>query len=116
MYSYRASELGAQSALMNGDLKNAAIMSEKMISTAQTEEQKQNAIIYCSEVYTDCKDYQKAIAILSEYTKGHSDFAVRCITATARVYEKQGELNKADNSYQQIVREYPGTEYAQDAA
>lgn len=116
IYTYRACELGAKSALMSGQLKNAAAMAEKMIASSQTESQKQDAVIYCSEIYTDCGEYSKAISILSEYTKQRSDFGVRCITATAKVYEKQGELNKADASYQQIVREYAGTAYAEDAA
>ena len=115
-YTYRACELGAKAALMNGELKNAALMAENMIQASQTQTQKQDAVIYCSEIYTDCGEYSKAISILSEYTNERSDFAVRCILATAKVYEKQGELAKADSSYQQIVRDYSGTAYAEDAA
>ena len=115
-FSYTACELGAKSALMNGELKNAAAMAESMIKAAQSMAQKQDAVIYCSEIYTDCGEYSKAISILNEYTGEHSDFAVRCILASAKVYEKQGELGKADASYQQIVREYAGTAYAEDAA
>ena len=115
-YLYRAYELGAKSALMQSDFKNAVFMARGMITSSQSVSQKQNAVIYCSEILTDSKDYDGAIKLLSEYTTEKSDFAVRCILATAKVYEKQGELAKADSSYQQIVRDYSGTAYAEDAA
>ncbi len=115
-YLYRAYELGAKSALMQSDFRNAVFMARGMITSSQSVSQKQNAVIYCSEILTDSKDYDGAIKLLSEYTTEKSDFAVRCILATAKVYEKQGELAKADSSYQQIVRDYSGTAYAEDAA
>ena len=115
-FLYNACELGAKSALMNGDLKNAALLAEKMIDSSMSEEQKQNAIIYCSEIYTDCKEYDKAIKILSAYTKDGSQFAVRCILATAEVYVKKGDLANADASYKKITAEFAGTQYAEDAA
>ena len=115
-FQYNACELGAKSALMNGELKNAALMAEKMVDASMNETQKQNAIIYCSEIYTDCKEFDKAIKILSAYTKDGSDFAVRCILATAEVYVKMGDLNSADAAYKKITNEFAGSQSAEDAA
>ncbi len=115
-YLYNACEFGAKSSLMSGDLKNAALMAEKMIAASLNETQKQNAVIYCSEIYTDCKEYEKAINILSAYTSEKSDFAVRCILAMAEVYVKKGDLDKADSAYKKITVEYAGTQNAEDAA
>ena len=115
-FAYNACELGAKSALMSGDLKNAAAMAEKMIDASLNETQKQNAIIYCSEIYTDCKEYDKAISVLSAYTSDNSDFAVRCILATAEVYVKKGDLDKADGCYKKITTQFAGTQSAEDAA
>ena len=115
-FLYNACELGAKSALMNGELKNAALMAEKMIDSSMNEAQKQNAIIYCSEIYTDCKEYDKAISTLSPYTADKSDFAVRCILATAEVYVKKGDLDKADAAYKKITTQFAGTQSAEDAA
>ena len=115
-FAYNVCELGAKSALMSGDLKNAAAMAEKMIDTSLTQTQKQNAIVYCSEIYTDCKEYDKAIAVLSAYTNDSSDFAVRCILATAEVYVKKGDLDRADSEYKKITTKYAGTDNAEYAA
>ena len=115
-YLYRAYELGAKSALMQSDLKNAIFMARGMISSSQSVSQKQNAVIYCSEILTDSKDYDDAIKLLAEYTSEKSDFSVRCINAAARIYEKQGQIEKADSYYQQIIRDYAGSTYAEDAA
>ena len=80
------------------------------------EKQKQNAVIYCSEIFTDCKEYDKAISVLSAYTSDGSDFAVRCILAIAEVYVKKGDLNLADASFKNITTQYAGTENAEYAA
>ena len=115
-FTYRACELAAKSALMSGDLKNAALMSEKMIDTSLNQNQKQNAIIYCSEIYTDCKEYDKAIAILQPYTEDGSQFAATCILAMAEVYVKKGDLDSADSAYKKIASKYAGSENAEYAA
>ena len=115
-FAYNACELGAKAALMNGELKNAALMAEKMIEASMNEKQKQNAVIYCSEIFTDCKEYDKAISVLSAYTSDGSDFAVRCILAIAEVYVKKGDLNLADASFKNITTQYAGTENAEYAA
>ena len=115
-FLYNACELGAKSALMNGDLKNAAAMAEKMIDVSMNEVQKQNAVIYCSEIYTDCREYDKAISVLSAFTNGDSDFAVRCILATAEVYVKKGDLDRADSAYKKITTKFAGTDNAEYAA
>ncbi len=115
-YSYRAYELAAKSALMKGLLKNAASMAQGMIQTAPGQKEKEESIIYCAEIYSDCKEYDKAIQILSAYTKEKSDFAVRCISELAKVYEKQGQLDKADKEYELIQRDYKGSPAAEEAA
>ena len=115
-YLYKSCELGAKSALMNGDLKNAALMAEKMIDASMTLQDKQNSIIYCSEIYTDCRDYDKAVSILSAWTEEDSPFGIRCILASAEVYVKKGELDKADAAYNKITSRYAGTENAEYAA
>ena len=115
-YRYRAYEFAAKSALMNSDLKNAALMARGMIDAASSEEQKQNAVIYCADIYSDCHDYDSAIKLLSAYTKDDSNFAVQCLLATARVYEKKGELKNADSTYQTVITKFPGTAAAEDAA
>ncbi|MBR5402458.1 MAG: tetratricopeptide repeat protein [Treponema sp.] len=115
-YRYKAYELAARSALMIGSLKNAAQMAEGMIDASLNIQDKQNAIIYCSEIYSDEKEYDKAIKLLAAYTDQKSDFAVQCMSAVARVYEKKGELDSADAQYEKIQKTYPGTAAAQDAA
>ena len=115
-YRYKAYELAARSALMIGSLKNAAQMAEGMIDASLNIQDKQNAIIYCSEIYSDEKEYNKAIKLLAAYTDQKSDFAVQCMLAVGRVYEKKGELDSADAQYEEIQKTYPGTAAAQDAA
>ena len=115
-YRYRAYEFAAKSALMNSELKNAASMARGMIDASTTQKQKQNAVIYCADIYSDCREYDSAIKLLSDYTKDSSDFAVQCLLATAKVYEKKGELKNADSTYQTVITKFPGTAAAEDAS
>ena len=115
-FTYKACELGAKSALMSGDLKNAALMAEKMIDASMTQTQKQDSIIYCSEIYTDCKEYDKAISILQTHANDGTDFSVRCILAIAEVYVKKDDLDSADLAYKKITVQSAGKENAEYAA
>lgn len=115
-FAYRACELAAKSALMDGDLKNAAFMAEKMIDASMTQVQKEDAVIYCSEIYTDCREYDKAISILQAQANDGSDFAVRCILASAEVFVKKGDLDSADSAYKKITVEAAGKDNAEYAA
>ena len=114
-YLYRSYEFGAKAALMDGSLKNAAVMAQGMIDSSLNITQKQNAVIYCSEILSDSKDYDGAIKLLSAYTQDKSDFAVQCMSAVAKVYEKKGEIEKADSQYERIQRDYKGTAAAEEA-
>jgi len=115
-YLYKACELAAKSALMTGSFKQAALMAEEMIKAAENKSQKEDAIIYCSEIYTDCREYDKAIKILSDYSGEKSDFAVKCISTLAKIYEKKGDLDRADEQYSRIEREYPASSAAEEAS
>ena len=114
-YLYKSYEYGTKAALMQGQLKNASEMAQGMINASANQTQKQNAIIYCSEILSDNKDYDGAIALLTSYSQEGSDFTIQCLTAIAKVYEKKGEIEKADEQYERIQRDYKGTAAAEEA-
>ncbi len=115
-FRYRAYEYAAKSALMTSQIQKAAVMAQGMISAAMTPQQQQSSIIYCAEIYSDNKDYDSALKLLSIYTKDTDDFAVQCLMTSAKIYEKKGDLNNADQTYQTIVKRFAGTQAAEDAS
>lgn len=112
---YEAYEVGAKSALMTGNLKNAALMAEGMIQFAPSVQKKQDSVIFCGEIYTDAQEYKKARELLVPYTEEKSVFAVQCLFQIAKTYEKTNSLTEADEVYSKIAAVYPLTEYAERA-
>ncbi len=112
-YVKLAYEYAAKSALQNKDFKNAAINAENSIKYCITEEQKQNAVIFCTEIYTDSQNYEKAIALLAPYVDGKSDFSIKALFETAKIYEKQNNISQAEQLYQKLYTSFPKSEYAE---
>lgn len=115
-YLRQGYEYAAKAALQNGDFKSAAIQAENVVRNSVTTEEKQKAVLFGAEVYTDNKDYEKALEILSPYINEKNDFAAQTLFMTAKIYEKKNNLSQADNIYERIINEFSRTEYAEEAA
>lgn len=111
----RAYSYGAKSAVMLGDFEKAAVEAEKLTRISFTQADKQQAVVFCAEIYTDSGDYDKAIKILEPYTLGKSDFALKTLFQTAEIYEKKGDYEKTDSLYQKISSEFPKTREAEES-
>lgn len=110
-----AYEYAAKSALQLGEYKNASAQAQNVIKVSKTTEEKQSAVIFCAEIYSDYGSYDQAIAILSPYTKEKGDFAIQAQTQIAQIYVKQGKIQDADKIYIQIYTNNPNSAYAEEA-
>lgn len=115
VYTRKGYEYAAKSALQTGDFKNAAVQAENVIKNSTNLEEKHSAVLFCSEIFSDYENYDKALSILLPYTLDKSDFAVQALFAAAKVYEKQGNVESADNSYKKIYTDFPKSELAEEA-
>ena len=111
----KAHELAAKSAVLCGDFNSAATQAEKLIQVCFNEEEKQEAIIFCAEIYSDSGNYQKALNTLKPYTNEKSDFALRCWSKSALLYEKLNNYVQADAIYEKIERDYSSKPEAEEA-
>lgn len=110
-----AYEYAAKSALQLGEYKNASAQAQNVIKTSRTTEEKQTAVIFCAEIYSDYGSYDQAVAILSPYTKEKGEFAIQTLAQTASIYVKQGKIQDADKIYIQIYTNNPNSAYAEEA-
>lgn len=110
-----AYEYAAKSALQMGEYKNASAQAQNVIKASQTKEDKQAAVIFCAEIYSDYGSYDQAIAVLSPYTKESGEFAIQALSQTAKIYVKQGKIPDADKIYIQIYTNNPNSAYAEEA-
>lgn len=115
LYLRQGYEYAAKSALQNGDLKNAAIQAENVIKVSEPGEEKQKAVVFCAEVLSDSKDYEKAISTLAPYINGKDNFAAETMFLTADMYNKKGDVKQADYYFNKVYTDHPGTEFSEEA-
>lgn len=111
----RAYSLIAKSAIMLNDYQNASVYAEKLVKASTKEDEKQDALIFCSEIYSDSKQYDKAVKVLQPYTNGKSDFNLLCLYQIAQIYEKSKDINNADKYYEKVFTQFPKSKAAQEA-
>lgn len=114
-YIRQAYEFAAKSALQNGDFKSAVVQAENVVKNSVNEKDRQNAVIFSAEIFSDYGNYDKALEILKPYTTVKNDFTVQALFLSAKIYEKKSEPSKADEIYQKIYNDYSRTPQAEEA-
>ncbi|MCQ2587971.1 MAG: tetratricopeptide repeat protein [Treponema sp.] len=114
-FTRRAYSYAAKSAVMQGDFTKAAVQAEKLRKLSFTQKDKEEAVIFCAEIYTDSGDYAKAISTLEPYTLGQSDFALKVSFLISEIYEKTGNYQKTDELYEKIFKDFPKSKEAEEA-
>lgn len=114
-FARHAYEIAAKCAVYESDFKNASIQAEKLVKISFKDDDKQKAVIFCAEIYLDCKEYDKAYELLLPYTYDKSDFSLQCYKIIAEIYVKTNDIERAQTVYEKIIKTYPNTQDAQDA-
>lgn len=112
---FKSYEYAAKNALLNKDSKNAYYYANKLLEKAATQNEKEYAVIFLSEIYSDFNDFIEAEKFLLEYEKGREEFNARIKMLLAELYQRQGKINSADNEYQSLIKENPKSAFVQEA-
>lgn len=83
---------------------------------AKAKEQKQDAILLCSSIYTDCGLYDKAIEVLVSSANGNDEFAIRSKYQIAQIYALQGNISLSDAAFKEIADRYGSTSFGDESA
>ena len=114
-YSLKSYEYAVKAALQNGDFKNASLQAGNLVKYSESEESRQKAVILSAEIFADYEKYEQAIELLSPYTGGNNDFAAQALFLTAGLFERKGEVSKADETYRRIYETMPRSSFAEEA-
>ena len=114
-YILRSYEYAVKSALQTGDFKNASVQAANLVRYSPAGEQQQKAVILSAEIFTDYENYDAAIDLLAPYTSGRDEFAAQSIFMTAKIYERQNKVDRADELYRRIYEGLPRSSYAEEA-
>lgn len=111
----KAYDFAAKSALRFGDFDKAAVQAEALVSFARNNEEKYNAALFCSQIYADKKDYERAVSTLEPFTKMQTNTAISALFQIAKIYETAGDDDKAEAEYKIIYTDYSRTPEAEEA-
>ncbi|MCR5289435.1 MAG: tetratricopeptide repeat protein [Treponema sp.] len=107
--------ISAQAAIQTHHYKEAARAAESAITQASTDKRKEESIILCATVYSDQKEYDKAIALLEGAAGKRTTFGRDCCFLMAQIYARQENIAKADAQYLTVVRNFPADPLAEEA-
>lgn len=111
----KAYEYAAKNALLNKDSKNAYYYANKMLEKSSSQNDREYAVIFLSEIYSDFNDFAEAEKFLLEYEKGREEFNARIKMLLAELYQRQGKISSADIEYQNLIKENPKSAFVQEA-
>jgi len=114
-YMLRSYEYAVKSALQSGDFKNASVQAANLVRYSPEGEQKQKAVVLSAEIFADYENYDAAIELLAPYTEGRDEFAAQSLFMTAKIYERQGKVQMADDLFRRIYEGMPRSSYAEEA-
>lgn len=112
---WNAHMTAANAAVQDNKYVQAAAQASEAVKTAPDAPSLERAVLFCSGVYSDSGNYTEALSILSPYTAQKNRFGMKCAYETAQIFVKQGELEKADNAYLKIARDYPAEDLAEES-
>jgi len=114
-YAALAYEFAAKSALQLRQYQQAAVQAEKLIQSVTSESEKHSAVYFCAEIYIDSERYDEAIRLLRPWSENKDDFAITCLYKIAQIYQKSGNLNQAESTYENLITSYGKNELAEDS-
>lgn len=114
-YILRSYEYAVKSALQTGDFKNASVQAANLVRYSPAGEQQQKAVILSAEIFTDYEKYDEAVHLLEPYTNEKNDFAAQALFMTAKIYERQNNVEKADEFYRRVYEGFGKSAYADEA-
>ena len=113
--SRNAYNLAAKAALRFGDFDKASAQAEALILATVDETERYNAAVFCSQIYADKKDYEKAVSTLEPFTKKQTPTAISALFQIANIYESAGDDEKAEAVYKDIYTDFGKTPEAEEA-
>ena len=112
---WNAQIAAANSAVQNGKSSLALRHAIGAINSALNDTALEESVLLCADIYSDEKKYRDALNILTPYAGRNSDLGIKAMYNSAQVYEKQGELIKADDEYKNIAKKFPSEKLSDEA-
>ncbi|MBQ5999163.1 MAG: tetratricopeptide repeat protein [Treponema sp.] len=105
----------ANTAVQLGKFESGINMADAAIRSATNNQNKEEAVLLCAEIYSDAGKYEKALNLLSSYSKQKNTFGMKCLYAMAQIYEKIKQSDLADAKYKEMADRFGSEKMAEEA-
>ena len=113
--SYESCINAVNAALQLKDFSKASDACVLAISCAKNQNQKEEAIILTADIFTDAKNYDKAISFLQESANQNNEFGMKSLYKIAQIYEKQEKWNESDKTFLLLATKFPNSSFADES-
>lgn len=98
-----------------GKYGDAAKMAEKAVQSSNNMEEKEDSVLLLAEIYSDAGEYQKALDVLTPYSRQKNDFGMNSLYQMAHVYEKMKDYKTADSKYKEVADKFSSQKMGEEA-
>ena len=112
---WNAQMTSANAAVQNLEFEKAAKHAEMAIKCAKNQNDREESVLLCSQIYVDSENIYKSQELLSPYSSIKNAFGAKCLFLIAKNYESQKNLKDADETYLKIVKNYSDSAILEEA-
>lgn len=112
---WNAKMTAANAAVQSGNPDNGILMAESAIKSSVTNENREEAVLLCAEIYSDSHRYESALNLLSPYSKLKNSFGMKSLFKMAQIYEKMNQLSLADSKYKEVGTKFSSEKTGEEA-
>ena len=112
---WNAKMTAANAAVQSGNTENGIMMAESAIKTSVSNENREEAVLLCAEIYSDSKRYESALNLLTPYSKLRGSFGMKSLFKMAQIYEKMNQLSLADSKYKEVGTKFVSEKNGEEA-
>lgn len=112
---WNAQIAAANACVQLGKYEDARKMAEAAVLGSVSQQNKEEAVLLCAEIYSDAENYDKALSLLDSYSRQKNDLGMKSLYQIAQVYEKKKDYSGADQKYKETQEKYPLTKTGEEA-
>ena len=112
---WNAQITAANAAVQLGSFDDGIHMAESAVKSSKTNEDREEAVLLCADIYSDAGRYDSALSLLAPYTKLKGSFGMKSLYAQAQIYEKMKDVRRADATYKEVSDKFGSEKIGEEA-
>ena len=112
---WNAQMTAANAAVQMGKFDDAIRSAEAAVKSSRNNDDREESVLLCAEIYSDAGYFDNAIKLLSPYSKLKNPFGLKALYKIAQIYEKMQRPEQADEKYKEAADRFASEKLAEEA-